>query len=55
MIDEEDELITIYWGADVEAETVEKIIEQIEEKYPELEVDSHNGGQPLYYFLISVE
>ncbi|HHY40961.1 MAG TPA: DAK2 domain-containing protein [Syntrophaceticus sp.] len=55
MIDEDDELITIYWGADVEQETVERIIEQIEEKYPELEVDSHNGGQPLYYFLISVE
>jgi len=55
MIDEDDELITIYWGADVEQETVEKIIEQIEEKYPELEVDSHNGGQPLYYYLISVE
>ncbi|MGB4043657.1 MAG: DAK2 domain-containing protein, partial [Thermacetogeniaceae bacterium] len=55
MIDEDDELITIYWGAGVEPETVEKVIEQIEEKYPELEVDSHNGGQPLYYFLISVE
>ncbi len=55
MIDEDDELITIYWGAGVEPETVEKVIEQIEEKYPALEVDSHNGGQPLYYFLISVE
>jgi len=55
MIDEDDELITIYWGADVEQETVERIIEQIEEKYPELEVDSHQGGQPLYYYLISVE
>lgn len=55
MVDSDDELVTIYWGEDVTSETVENVIEQIEAAYPELEVDSHQGGQPLYYFLISVE
>ncbi|HBG23160.1 MAG TPA: dihydroxyacetone kinase [Peptococcaceae bacterium] len=55
MVDEEDELITIYSGEDVVPETVERIKNKINVIYPELEVDTHHGDQPIYYFLIGVE
>ena len=55
MVDDEDELVTIYSGEGVTSETVEGILKQIKVTYPELEVDTHPGDQPVYYFLISVE
>ena len=55
MVDEDDELVTLYSGDGVTAETVEGILEQIRAIYPQLEVDTHQGDQPIYYFLISVE
>lgn len=55
MVDKDDELITLYSGEGVTADTAEEILEQVKTAYPELEVDTHHGGQPVYYFLISVE
>ena len=55
IITDEDELITVYYGADVTAEDAEAISADIEEKYDFCDVECHNGGQPLYYYLISVE
>ncbi|MCR1951498.1 MULTISPECIES: DAK2 domain-containing protein [unclassified Clostridium] len=55
MIDEESELITILYGADVTEEEAEKFAEEIEEKYEDLDVQCYRGAQPLYYFLMSVE
>lgn len=55
MIDEESELITILYGADVTEEEAEKFAEKIEEKYEDLDVQCYRGAQPLYYFLMSVE
>lgn len=55
MVDKDDELVTLYSGEGVTPDTVEEIFEQIKTTYPELEVDTHHGGQPIYYFLISVE
>ena len=55
MIDEESELITILYGADVTEAEAEKFAEKIEEKYEDLDVQCYRGAQPLYYFLMSVE
>lgn len=55
MCDEDSELITIFYGADAEEEKVNKLIEEIEEKYPDMDVQCYDGKQPLYYFIISVE
>jgi DAK2 domain fusion protein YloV len=55
MTDEEDELISIYYGEDVEENTVEKFVETLEEKYEDYDIETNEGGQPLYYYIISVE
>lgn len=55
MVEERDELVTLYSGAGVAPAEMEKIAERIRHAYPDLEVDAQEGGQPVYYFLISVE
>ena len=55
IVTDEDELITVYYGADVSEEDAKAIAEEIEEQYEDCDVEYHNGGQPLYYYLISVE
>ena len=55
IVTDEDELITVYYGADVTEEDAKSIAQEIEEQYGECDVEYHNGGQPLYYYLISVE
>ncbi len=55
MVDEESELISVYFGADVDEAAAEALLEQIEEAYPDCEVELNNGGQPVYYYLLSVE
>ncbi len=55
IITEEDELITVYYGADVKEEDAREIAGEIESEYDACDVECHNGGQPLYYYLISVE
>ena len=52
---DEDELITVYYGSDVTEEDAHSIADEIEEEYGYCDVECHNGGQPLYYYLISVE
>ena len=47
--------ITLFYGQDVQAAEAELLGEQLGQKFPDLEVDVHYGGQPLYYYLISVE
>ncbi|MFV9509917.1 DAK2 domain-containing protein [Tepidibacillus sp. LV47] len=54
MIDEE-EVLTIIFGEDVKEDQVKVLKEKILEQYPELEIEVHNGGQPLYYFIFSIE
>ena len=46
---------TIYYGADMDEESATAIAEKIEEQFPEVEVEVQFGGQPIYYYLISVE
>lgn len=55
MVDEDTELISIYYGQDVLAEDAERLAEAIGEKYPDADVDLHSGGQPIYYYVVSVE
>ncbi|WP_244833211.1 DAK2 domain-containing protein [Clostridium sp. BJN0001] len=55
MIDEDSELITVYYGKDVSDDEAQKIEEEIQEKYDELDVQVLKGNQPLYYYLISIE
>lgn len=55
LIDEDSELITLYYGSDVKEEDAEEIGTIIEEKYEDCEVEIHYGGQPLYYYIFSVE
>ena len=55
IITDEDELITVYYGADVSEADAEAISSDIEKSYDFCDVECHNGGQPLYYYLISVE
>ena len=55
IVTDEDELITVYYGADVSETDAEAISSDIEKCYDFCDVECHNGGQPLYYYLISVE
>ena len=55
LVDEDSELITIFYGKDCEEEKVDALIEKLEEKYDDLDVQCYNGEQPLYYFIMSVE
>ena len=55
MVDEDCELISIYYGADVSEEDAEKLREDIEAAYPSCDVELQFGGQPIYYYVISVE
>ena len=55
MIDEDSELITIFYGSDVEKEKAEAFTESLEEKYEDLDIQCYSGKQPLYYFILSVE
>ncbi|MCR5793088.1 MAG: DAK2 domain-containing protein [Lachnospiraceae bacterium] len=55
MISEDSELISVYYGEDVSEETATGLGQLIEEKYPDVEVELYSGGQPIYYYLLSVE
>lgn len=50
-----DEIVTILTGSDAEAGVTESLGSWLEETYPQVEVEVHEGGQPLYYYLFSVE
>ena len=55
MIDDESELITIFYGSDVEENRIEDFIAELEEKYEDFDIQCYKGDQPLYYFIMSVE
>ncbi|AVK50215.1 MULTISPECIES: DAK2 domain-containing protein [Clostridium] len=55
MIDDESELITVYYGEDVSDEDANEFEVELQEKYDDLDIQFYKGNQPLYYFLISVE
>lgn len=55
LIDDDSEIISIYYGSDVNEDSAQEIADKIEELYPDIEVDVNYGGQPVYYYVISVE
>ncbi|WAW14220.1 DAK2 domain-containing protein [Peptostreptococcus equinus] len=55
MIDEDSAIITLYYGEDVEEDNARAFAEKIQEKFDDVDVELYYGGQPLYYYLISVE
>ena len=55
MADEESELVTIYYGSDVKEEDAQALLDKAKEAFPDLEIELQNGGQPIYYYMISVE
>ena len=55
MIDDDKEMVTVYYGADVNEEDGNKLVSMIHEAYPSLEVDLQYGGQPIYYYFVSAE
>ena len=55
MLTEEDELITLFYGADVSEQDAENMRARIEENFPDCDLEMLSGGQPLYYYLFSIE
>lgn len=55
MIDENSELVTIYYGSDIGEEDAERMADQARAEFPDAEIELQCGGQPIYYYLISVE
>ena len=55
MMTDDAEVISIYYGADASEEKAKALAATLEEKYPDCEVEVNNGGQPIYYYIISVE
>lgn len=55
MTDEDSELISIYYGAEVEEADAEEVSSRLEELYPDYDIEINYGGQPIYYYVISVE
>ncbi|UQD51671.1 hypothetical protein C0971_06205 [Bacillus methanolicus] len=55
MLDEETEILTILTGEDAKEEEVAKLVEYIESKYKDIEIEVHDGGQPLYSFIFAIE
>lgn len=55
LVDEDSGLISIYYGEDITEEKANEVAERLAEKYDDLEVEVKRGGQPIYYYLLSVE
>mgnify|MGYP003378249045 FL=1 len=55
MTDEDSELISIYYGEDVSEDDAQALGEALEEEYPDCEIEVYPGGQPIYYYVVSVE
>ena len=55
MADEDSELLSIYYGSDVEEEKANALVEAVQAAYPDFEVETHAGGQPIYYYILSLE
>ena len=55
LVDDESSTITLYYGEDITEDAATALLSKLEEKYPDCDVDIHNGGQAVYYYIISVE
>ena len=55
MVNGDSELISIYYGEDVSQEEAEELLSKVQEEFPDCETELNDGGQPIYYYLLSVE
>ncbi|MBR2916179.1 MAG: DAK2 domain-containing protein [Clostridia bacterium] len=55
LVNEDSGVISVYYGADVSKEDANALLEELEEKYSDLDVALYYGGQPIYYYIVSVE
>ncbi|MBQ8638061.1 MAG: DAK2 domain-containing protein [Lachnospiraceae bacterium] len=55
MVDEDSELVGIYYGAGITEEQAEELAERLSEEFPSVDVEINEGGQPIYYYILSVE
>jgi dihydroxyacetone kinase-like predicted kinase len=55
LADEDSELISLYYGEEISEEDANILAEEVMELYPDLDVEVHYGGQPIYYYVLSVE
>ena len=55
MVDEDSSLISIYYGEDTDEKDAKELERRIEKQYPDIDVEMHVGGEPVYYYIISVE
>ena len=55
IVTEDDGLITLYFGQDTKEEDAQALAAELEDSYPDCDVEVQRGGQPLYYYLIAVE
>jgi dihydroxyacetone kinase-like predicted kinase len=55
MVEAEDEIITIFYGKDISEEEAEDLKSLVSQRFPDKEIEIHYGGQPYYFYIISVE
>lgn len=55
MVDDESSLISIYYGSDVSGEEAQALLDKVQEEFGDCDVELHSGGQPIYYYIMSVE
>ena len=55
LVDSSHEVLNLYYGSDVKEEDAQALCEKLREAYPDLEVEAYYGGQPIYYYIISLE
>ena len=55
LISEDSELVSLYYGDEVQEEAANSLADEIMEQYPDVDVEVHMGGQPIYYYVLSVE
>ena len=55
MMSEELELISIYYGSDVDEKEADALRSRVSEKFPNCDVELQYGGQPIYYYIVSAE
>ena len=55
LVDDDSELISLYYGQDVTEEEADAFTQEVEKLYPDIDVDVHCGGQPIYYYVLAVE
>jgi DAK2 domain fusion protein YloV len=55
MLDRGGELLTVFYGSDIEAEEADDLFKELQKEFPELEIEMHYGGQPLYYYIFALE